>query len=574
MDSFILCPHCMARVEVGRPECPACRNSFYNSNPRGALAYATLLGGRYTVGKFLFADGEGCLYEAIDNEKGCIVRIKEYFPASLSLGRGPEGAIRPREQKEVLYKNLRMDFAELYRALKDLTPREGLQTVYDVISANNTVYAVLCADSSMTLQQYLTGHGGRVPAMEAVRLVSAMADGLDAMHRQGLTHRGICPDNVVVGDNGLARLGGYATSALRTANPALQSQLTDGFAAPEQYSAAAFDGSYTDVYGLAALLYRLVTGRSLRGAVERREDDTMIPASKLNPEVPEYFARVLEKALSIDPQERFLSVRDFMQALTSKETAEKVLKARKPKGVSLAKSLIAAALILLAVLGLLAVWLLTRPKDPPPLPPVSSSVPASSAVSQLPRVPDVRHMKYDQALNYYGSSFRFEISEEVYDESAPLGQIIDQVPSADETLEKGGIIYVTVSKGPAPVEMPGLKGWTYESAKEKLEGLGLRVNRKTMENEDPAMVEKVLDTDVEPGTQLKRGQMVTVYVGGAIPVSSEPEPEPEPESRPESEPESTPESTPESEAESQPESGPDEGGEGSESNTTRSGLWS
>ncbi len=95
-------------------------------------------------------------------------------------------------------------------------------------------------------------------------------EGVAQLHRSGLIHRGICPDNILLPIDGTARLTGYGTLALRTGGSELKSQLYPGYAAPEQYSAAEFSGRYTDVYALAAVCYKMVTGQTPVAAPQRR----------------------------------------------------------------------------------------------------------------------------------------------------------------------------------------------------------------------------------------------------------------------------------------------------------------
>ena len=94
----------------------------------------------------------------------------------------------------------------------------------------------------------------------------------------GLLHRGISPETVFITKTGSAKLSGYATLGLRTADSELKSQMFDGYAAPEQYAVAEFDGKYTDIYGLGALFYRVLTGKTPVPANLRRMNDTLPPA--------------------------------------------------------------------------------------------------------------------------------------------------------------------------------------------------------------------------------------------------------------------------------------------------------
>ena len=76
-------------------------------------------------------------------------------------------------------------------------------------------------------------------------LLRPVVYGVDAMHRMGLLHRGISPDTIWITPQGASPA--FATQGLRTAGGEIKCQLADGYAAPEQYSVAEFDGKYTDV---------------------------------------------------------------------------------------------------------------------------------------------------------------------------------------------------------------------------------------------------------------------------------------------------------------------------------------
>ena len=123
-------------------ECVHCGRSLENRNPEGALPLGTQLGGKYTVGAYLSADGDGLSYRGVLNTEKRFVLIKEYFPVTLCNGRSAAGALMPKEEKEVLFKTSRMDFKDLYDDLHNLTPATGLSTILDVMEENNTVYAV------------------------------------------------------------------------------------------------------------------------------------------------------------------------------------------------------------------------------------------------------------------------------------------------------------------------------------------------------------------------------------------------------------------------------------------------
>ena len=262
MGEQIVCSNCLSNADSGLPACPYCGQSFENTNPAGTLPVNTLLAGRYTIGRVLALDGEGVLYAAIDNSATRRVVIKEYVPVTICAARSRDGSVIPRQGREVLFKTTRMDFVDLYRSLVALGRNDGLVQVLDLIEENNTAYAVREPDEGTPLLTYLEQRAQPLTQSEALLLLRPVVYGVEAMHRMGLLHRGISPETVFITKTGSAKLSGYATLGLRTADSELKSQMFDGYAAPEQYAVAEFDGKYTDIYGLGALFYRVLTGKT------------------------------------------------------------------------------------------------------------------------------------------------------------------------------------------------------------------------------------------------------------------------------------------------------------------------
>ena len=232
MSQLPLCPHCLEPVRSGyHGSCPNCGKSLENHNPEGALPLGTQLGGHYTVGEYQSADGDGLCYRGVDNDERRFVLIKEYFPVTLCNGRSPDGDLMPKEGREVLFKTSRMDFKDLYDDLHRITPATGLSQILDVMEENNTVYAVEETEKGMTLTHYLKLRARTMTPVEARTLLQPVMEGVALLHKAGLIHRGICPDNILLPIDGAARLTGYGTLALRTAGSELKSQLYPGYAA-------------------------------------------------------------------------------------------------------------------------------------------------------------------------------------------------------------------------------------------------------------------------------------------------------------------------------------------------------
>lgn len=560
MGQTILCPYCLSKVDLGRPDCPFCGKELNNMNPPGTLPFASLLAERYTIGRHQATDGEGILYEAVENTGGVRVMVKEYYPVTLSIGRDENGLVMPKEGREVLFKTTRMDFADLYRSIQRITPATGLAAVLDVVEENNTVYAVLEQVEGESLSRYLSEHSQNLDPAQARSLLQPIMEGVATMHKAGLVHRGICPDNIILSSGGAqARLCGYATLGLRTAGSELKSQLYDGYSAPEQYSAAEFEGRYTDVYGLAAVFYRLLTGQATVPANQRRVNDSLQAARALEPEVPGYISVVLSAALRMDPGSRIQNVPELMGALTSQRAADSITppqrqperSAVREQHISIStRTLLTGSLLVIVVLFFLLMWSILGREAPPP---VSSSAATSSSGQSTPQVltvPNVVGLSYEEVQSNleYTAQFRFIRAAQEYNSEHEAEIILEQSPQAGtETNQEQPLIEVVVSMGPELVEMPDIIGMSQESAQQVLDSLHIQATFPLIPNNGEYASGCVAYTDVEEGTIIDVGKVkvvVSIAEDRDIPLVPEPTPEPMPTPSPTPPPLPTPAPSP------------------------------
>ena len=528
MEATRLCPYCLQPLPGAAQSCPHCSKSFAGRNPGGTLPVGTVLAGRYTVGEMLSIDGEGILYRGAENLGRFRVTIKEYLPITLTAERTAESTLRPKTGSEVLFKTTRMDFADLYHSIQRITPANGLEAVLDVVEANNSVYAILENLGGTPLDQWLENHPGTIRPDDACTMLQPVFEGVAAMHKIGLVHRGICPENIRVMENDRCRLAGYATVGLRTAGSGLHEQLYEGYSAPEQYSTAEFEGRYTDEYSLAAVFYRMVCGQAPVPAAQRMVTDSNPRAKSVNGSLPLYVSQVLQLGLRLRPMERIQTVPQLYQALSSKEYTAELTRTMKPETpvrtappeperkehlLSL-KALLAGIVILLSILILLTLWSVLSQHIRQPAASAAESEPASSEV-MVPQnlVPNFIGMDYTQVQNNreYTSMYLFYVTEE-YSDTAPAGQIIQQEPSADTVLKAGETIQLVVSKGPQMAEMPNIIGFTQDGAVKELEARGLVASCFMVVNDGSYASGCVVRTSEEPGTKVEVGTVITVYI--------------------------------------------------------------
>ena len=543
MEQRRICPYCMQELEAGEEQCPHCGRELAGRNPSGSLPAGTVLAGRYTVGDIQSVDGEGILYRGVENNGPFRVTIKEYMPLTLSAERGTDALLRPKLGSEVLFKTTRMDFADLYRSIQRITPANGLEAVLDVFEENNTVYAVMENPGGIPLQQWLDERPSPVSAETARNMLQPVFDGVAAMHQVGLVHRGICPENIRVLENGRARLTGYATVGLRTAGSGLHEQLYEGYSAPEQYSTTEFEGRYTDEYSLAAVVYRMVCGQSPVPAAQRLVSDSNPRARTLERAVPEYVSDVLWMGLQLRPAERIQTVPQLFRALSSQEYTTELTQtlqqaAPRPqsteeeeqkKHILSLRNLLAAILILLAILTLLIVWGLVnqglhtaKPAESTP-----ASEPASSLVTEpVNLAPDFVGMDYDSQVrnnHSYAGDYLFYVTME-YSDTVEKGKIIRQTPEAGEVIEKGSTIDLVVSRGPQMVEMPDVIGVPQNDAIERIQKAGLIPSCFMVVNDGSLVAGCVVSCSEDAGTMVEAGSVITVYIAAdpSVEITTEP----------------------------------------------------
>ena len=360
-----------------------------------------------------------------------------------------------------MFKTTRMDFVDLYRSLVTLGRTEGLVTVLDLVETNNTAYAVREPDEGETLQAYLDAREEPLTQEEALMLLRPVVYGVEAMHRMGLLHRGISPETVFITPAG-AKLSGYATLGLRNAGGELKSQLVDGYAAPEQYAVAEFDGKYTDIYSLGALFYRALTGHTPLAANLRRMNDNMLPAHRVNRELPGYVSTAIGRAMRLNPSERPQSASDLLAAITTPTRLDSKfhLTSRQWKFVAIA----AGGLLLVILLSVWAILSAVGGGEEPSSSSVSTSASASQSqsssaqssssqsVAEKVSVPNFVGNLYQDIIDSdtYKETFLFTTEYE-YSDDYDEGKVIRQEPAFGTKVSPGATIKLYVSKGPESV---------------------------------------------------------------------------------------------------------------------------
>ena len=294
-----LCMGCMSRKEYSGP-CEVCGyidNTAYLSS---YLAPRTVLMNRYIVGRLLSHNGEGAVYIAYDTEKNMVVEIKEYMPDLLCTRKKNERQITVNPDALPLYKSYLSEYADLYKTLMNSIETDAIQKIYGIFSENNTGYVVMEHLKGVTLSQYLEKTEGVMVWDKAKEIFPPLFTALNLLHSATIVHRGLSPDSIYIDERGKIKLTAFGISASRTVDQSLNCELLHGYAAPEQYSVAERQGPWTDIYGVCAMLYSVLTGTQPQPANERLRDDTLAEPFLVNHNVPHNVSRAVMAGLILD----------------------------------------------------------------------------------------------------------------------------------------------------------------------------------------------------------------------------------------------------------------------------------
>ncbi len=225
-----------------------------------ALPTGTRLDGRYILDSVIAAGGFGITYMARHEALADICAIKEHFPRQFATRDGSSGRVSATD--ESTFKWALDRFLGEGRALVRCK-HPNVVAVKDIFEANGTAYLVLAYEEGMSLKSYIEQLGRPPTQTELDRLLRPLLDALEYVHAQGLMHRDLAPDNILIRTDGSPVLidFGSARQAIAERSQVISAIIKSGFSPPEQYTTdGRAQGPWTDIYALAATLYRAITG--------------------------------------------------------------------------------------------------------------------------------------------------------------------------------------------------------------------------------------------------------------------------------------------------------------------------
>ena len=483
------------------------------------------LDGLYTVRELIGTGGMANVYKAVVGPGGPV----------------PEGTV---VAVKVLRQELMHD-PDLVRRFKNeskaisLLNHPNIVKVYDVSVSENLQYIVMEYVDGMTLREYLNERGGKLTSRETVHFISQILKALDHAHRNGVVHRDIKPQNIMLLDNGQLRMMDFGIARISRA----ENQLTGGkamgsvhYISPEQAKGDETDFT-SDIYSVGVMMYEMLSGHlpfDADDVVEvaiKQISDKPQSLQELAPNVPHGLVEITERAMAKRPDNRYASAAEMLSALNAyvenpaivfnytylpDEIPEKVVerpmktqkdapepkKARKGKKKRTVFLPVLFGITVAFALACLALcWAILND---------SSTLMSEKADVVLA---DYSGMTQDEVnAQPQVSSGQITVNwEQSYSNDYAAGYVYKQSPVAGRTVREGQSVTLTVSLGIQSVTVPDVTNYLQADAEQQLKNLGVSV-LVTQAVEPTVASGSVIRTDPAAGSQVAAGSTVVVYV--------------------------------------------------------------
>ena len=311
----------MHALAAGETVCPECGRPYGSVKAESfALKPGTILDGKYLVGEMLGQGGFGITYIGFDLLLEQKIAIKEYFPMSTGMV-SREGRSTVVWSDAVMQKSgVEKGFDSFLKEARKMAKLRSIPSVVGVNSVfiqNETAYIVMDFIEGETLLKKLQREGP-MDYGTCVTLMTPIMQALSEVHKHGIIHRDISPDNIMVQNDGrliLLDLGAAKDLDIQGKDGNMQSSqmvAKQGFSPVEQYGRDGKIGSWTDVYAMAATIYYCCTGVLPPSATDRMIEDTLTCRPRLTKEQFD----VLAFCMNVLPQNRPQNMDALLQIVT------------------------------------------------------------------------------------------------------------------------------------------------------------------------------------------------------------------------------------------------------------------
>lgn len=503
-DKYDVCPHC------GYVDGTAPKEAYH-------LIPGTVIEGRYIAGKVIGNGGFGVTYIGYDPVLNQKIAIKEYLPGEFStraMG-SPDVTVFSGEKEEQFASGI-IKFVEEARRLAKFKHTPGIVDIHDSFQANHTAYIIMEYIDGETLKEKLEREG-KIPVDEALNIMMPVIGALKEVHKEGILHRDISPDNIMISKTGDVKIidFGAARFATTTHSRSLSVLVKPGYAPEEQYRSRGDQGTWTDVYACAATLYKMITGVTPEDAMERRNKDTLLPPSKLGVKIPKNKENAIMNALNIRIEDRTQTADDLEADLSSDQDVKrnkihlkKMDIGKWPIWLKITSGVATAAVcvfIVLLVTGVIKFADLFH----------SNRGQLENGYVYAPEVVNIALAEAEQTVN--NANLITQITDKQHSDEIAEDMVLQQnIPSGTVVQEKT-VMELVVSAGYEKGYMPDIVGLSKDEVLQLLLDMGWDESVITFEDvESEVAPGYVAKQDVEEGTEIKIGDKITIYLSKGL----------------------------------------------------------
>ncbi len=318
-DFLRTCLGCMA----DRGDQPVCRHCGFDENAAEThqlrIKRRTILKDQYLIGKVLGQGGFGITYLGLDLLLHKKVAIKEFLPSMLATRGEDKTSVVPFSgNQEQFFRQGLQSFIGEARSVAHFSRNVNIVNVNNYFEANNTGYMVMDYLEGMSLSGLIVKRGGPLPLREAFLILFPILDALSEVHKMGIYHRDISPQNIILTTDNTPVLidFGAARQIVGEQSYSLDVVLKHGYSPLEQYTSRGKIGPWSDVYACGATLYFMITGKVPPPSVDRVDKDELIPPSQIEGlGISEELDEALLTALAVRSGDRYQSVEELKSAL-------------------------------------------------------------------------------------------------------------------------------------------------------------------------------------------------------------------------------------------------------------------
>lgn len=208
-------------------------------------------------------------------------------------------------------------------------------------------YIVMEYVKGSSLREFLERLDEPMGFRESVEFMQPVFQALREIHKKGMIHRDLTPDNILIKEDGTLKIIDFGSAREYEDDRTKTVVVKSGYAPLEQYNGKEKQGPWTDVYGICAVLYEMLTGTIPPEVLERMESDELYPPSMYGTEITPEEEAALMKGLSLDAKDRYQNIKELEKALTGNTEIQKKEEVKtSPVGV---KRTLAAFVVVLAV---------------------------------------------------------------------------------------------------------------------------------------------------------------------------------------------------------------------------------